>query len=180
MTTFLNQLPALIGVIVGVLGTLLTTRLNERAQWERALSVRWDARRLDAYSEFGRALKEVHLLAHRLTASSRPSSRAHPIDRAAGLELIAQADAQRTKAWEGVLLLGDADTVAAARDWRWAVLQLERGARGIADDDFDWTAAVRRADERRDRFYVAARASLTVGSGDVAQARWLVDRQMNS
>lgn len=110
------------GVIVGVLGTLLTARLNDRAQ----------------------------------------------------------ADAQRTKAWEAVLLLGDADTVAAAREWRWAVPQLERAARGVADDDFDRTAAVRRADEGRDRFCVAARAGLTVGSGDVAQARWLTDRQMNS
>ncbi|MEV5899416.1 hypothetical protein [Streptomyces sp. NPDC052127] len=180
MTAFLNQLPALMGVIVGVLGTLLTARLNDRAQWERTLSVRWDERRLDAYSEFGRTLKEVHLLAHRLTASSRPSSRAHSIDRATGLELLAQADAQRTKAWEAVLLLGDADTVAAAREWRWAVLQLEREARGVAGDDFDWVAAVRRADEGRDRFYVAARAGLTVGSGDVAQARWLIDRQLNA
>ncbi|MCI3272076.1 hypothetical protein [Streptomyces cylindrosporus] len=77
-------------------------------------------------------------------------------------------------------MLGDADTVAAAREWRWAVLQLERAARGVADDDFDWVAAVRRADEGRDRFYTAARAGLTVGSGDVAQARWLIDRQMNS
>jgi hypothetical protein len=92
---------------------------------------------------------------------------------------MAQADVQRTKAWEGVLLLGNADTVAAAREWRWAVLQLERAARGIAGDDFDWVVAVRRADEGRDRFYDAARASLTMGSGDVAQARWLTDRQMN-
>ncbi|MFJ5779556.1 hypothetical protein [Streptomyces sp. NPDC093094] len=180
MTAFLNQLPALMGVVVGVLGTLLTSRLNDKAQWTRTLSVRWDERRLDAYSEFGRALKEVHILAHRITAQSRPGSRAHAIDRSTGLELMAQADAQRTKAWEGVLLLGDADTVAAAREWRWSVQQLERAARGIAGDGFDWEAAVRRADEDRDRFYVAARAGLTVAGGDVAQARWLTDRQMNS
>ncbi|OEJ20986.1 hypothetical protein AR457_38755 [Streptomyces agglomeratus] len=179
MTTFLSQLPALIGVIVGAFGTLLTTRLNDRAQWTRALSVRWDERRLDAYSEYARALKEVHLLAHRITAPSRPSSRAHPIDRTTGLELLAEADAQRTKAWEGVLLLGDADTVAAAREWRWAVLQLERAARDLAEPDFDWVAAVRRADDGRDRFYTAARAGLTVGSDDVAQSRWLADRQLN-
>lgn len=180
MTVLLSQLPALIGVIVGVFGTLLTTRLNDRAQWARALAVRWDEQRLDAYSDYGRALKEVHLLAHRITAPSRPASRAHPIDRTTGLDLMAQADALRTKAWEGVLLLGDADTVAAAREWRWAVLQLERAARDLAGDDFDWVAAVRRADEGRDRFYTAARVSLTVGSGDVAQARWLIDRQLNS
>ncbi|MEV0442899.1 hypothetical protein AB0I84_27880 [Streptomyces spectabilis] len=180
MTAFLNQLPALLGVIVGVVGTLLTSRLNDKAQWTRTLSVRWDERRLDAYAEYGRTLNEVHLLAHRITAPSRPSSRAHPIDQTTGLELIAEADVQRTRAWEGVLLLGDADTVAAAREWRWAVLQLERAVLGLADDDFDWVAAVRRADEGRDRFYTAARASLTMDTDDVAQARWLMDRQMNS
>ncbi|MER6291183.1 hypothetical protein [Streptomyces sviceus] len=79
-----------------------------------------------------------------------------------------------------MLLLGDPDTVAAVREWRWAVLQLERAARGIADDDFDWVASVQRADEGRDRFCTAARGSLTVGGGGVAQARWLIDRQMNS
>ncbi|WP_307160886.1 hypothetical protein [Streptomyces rishiriensis] len=70
--------------------------------------------------------------------------------------------------------------MAAAREWRWAVLQLEREARGVAGDGFDWVAAVRRADEGRDRFYVAARVGLTVGSGDVAQARWLIARQLNA
>ncbi|WP_141747279.1 hypothetical protein [Streptomyces agglomeratus] len=69
--------------------------------------------------------------------------------------------------------------MAAAREWRWAVLQLERAARDLAEPDFDWVAAVRRADDGRDRFYTAARAGLTVGSDDVAQSRWLADRQLN-
>jgi hypothetical protein len=58
-----------------------------------------------------------------------------------------------------------------AREWRWAVLQLERAARGVAEDDSDWAAAVRRADEGRNHVYATARASLTVSSGDVAQGR---------
>lgn len=176
MAAFLNQLPALIGVVVGVLGTLLTARLNDRAQWARAQSVRWDERRLEAYSEFGRALKEVAMLAHRITATTRPRSRSLPIDRQRGLELLADADVQRSKSWEGVLLLGDRDTVRAAREWRWAVTQLDSFARGVAAPDFDWAGAVHHVDECRDRFYVAARASLTMGGDDVTQARWLVER----
>ncbi|MFJ6755092.1 MULTISPECIES: hypothetical protein [unclassified Streptomyces] len=177
MTTFLSQLPALIGVLIGTIGTLLTTRLNDRAQWDRALSARWDERRLDAYAECARTLKEVQLLATRVTAPSRPESRSLPIDRTTGLELLAQADAQHTKAWEAVLLMGDANTVAAAREWRMAVMSLGLAARGTAGEDFDWGATVQRADYRRDGFYEAARASLTIGPGNVAQARWLDARR---
>jgi hypothetical protein len=58
-----------------------------------------------------------------------------PIDRVTGLEMLAQADADRTKLWEAVLLLGDAATVAAAREWKMAVGQLELFARDPTDDD---------------------------------------------
>jgi hypothetical protein len=174
------QLPALVGVLIGTLGTILATQLRDRAQWRRGQSIRWDDRRLDAYAEYARALKEVHLLSTRLTAHSRPSSQSHPIDREAGLKLLAEADAERTKAWERVLLLGDAATVAAAREWRDVVLQLELSARGRARKGFEWIPAVRRADEGRDRFYEAARTSLAVDGGSVAQAPWLGQRQQNS
>ncbi len=90
---------------------------------------------------------------------------------------MAQADAQHTKAWEAVLLMGDANTVAAAREWRMAVMSLGLAARGTAGEDFDWGATVQRADYRRDGFYEAARASLTIGPGNVAQARWLDARR---
>jgi hypothetical protein len=176
----IGQLPTLIGVVVGTLGTILATQLSDRARWRRTQSVRWDNQRVDAYAEYARALKEVHLLATRLTAPSRPSSQAHPIDPDAGLELLAEADAERTKAWERVLLFGDAATVAAAREWRDAVLQLELSARGRSPGDFEWVPAVRRADEGRDRFYETARASLAVGGGAVAQAPWLGHRQESS
>lgn len=180
MDALIGQLPALIGVVVGTLGTILATQLSDRARWRRAQSVRWDDRRVDAYAEYARALKEVHLLATRLTAPSRPSSHAHAIDPDAGLVLLAAADAERTKAWERVLLLGDAATVAAAREWRHAVLQLELSARGRSPADFEWVPAVRRADQGRDRFYEAARASLAVGGGAVAQVPWLEQRQEGS
>lgn len=176
----IDQLPTLIGVVIGTLGTILATQLGDRARWRRTQSVRWDERRVDAYAEYARALKEVHLLATRLTAASRPSSHTHPIDPDAGLTLLAAADAERTKAWERVLLFGDAATVTAAREWRNAVLQLELFARGRSPADFEWIPAVQRADEGRDRFYEAARASLAVGGGTVAQAPWLAHRQDGS
>jgi hypothetical protein len=101
---------------------------------------------------------------------------ADPIDRDAGLETLTQAESQRTKAWENVLLLGDTATVAAARDWRNAVWQLELLARAPTDDGTSMKvlSAVRAANGARDRFYVAARESVKVSGGSVEQASWLL------
>ncbi len=176
--TLVAQLPVLIGVLVGTLGTILATTLTDRTRWRRTLSVRWDERRLDAYVEYGSAVKEIHALLFRITAEDRPGSLAHRIDRDAGLASLAEADAARTKAWEKVLMLGDPAAVAAARDWREAVRKLEFFALGVTTDWERWDGAVRDVDDARDRFYVAARASLTVGGGSVAQSPWLADGKL--
>jgi hypothetical protein len=176
---FLSQLPALLGVLVGTLGTILATYVTERARWSRAKSVRWDERRLDAYAEYARALKSVSLLAMRLYAATDPTWPSTPLDRETGLPLLVEAQAERSKAWERVLLLGDAATVDAAREWSDAVRALSSVVRR-PDSRLDWEAAVRDLDRCRDRFYEAARGGLTVGGGTVAQAAWLADRHDGS
>jgi hypothetical protein len=177
--TLVAQLPALIGVMVGTLATILATTLTDRTRWRRTLSIRWDERRLDAYVAYASAVKEIHALLFRITAADRPGSLAHRIDREAGLALLGDADAARTKAWEKVLMLGDAAAVGAARDWRETVRQLEFFALGVRTDWERWDSAVRDVDDARDRFYVAARASLTVGGGSVAQSPWLAEGKLS-
>ena len=141
--------------------------------------MRWDERRLDAYVEYAAAVKEIHALLFRLTAVHRPGSLAHPIDKEAGVALLAQAEATRTMTWEKVFMLGDAATVDAAREWRAAVRKLELFARGVVAEWEQWDAAVQQADDARDQFYVAARASLVVGGGNVAQSPWLASRKLS-
>jgi hypothetical protein len=170
MGTFLDQLPALLGVGVGTVGTILSTQLNDRAHWKRTRAVRWDERRLDAYAQFARALKEVHHVAMRLTA---PQLQLTAEQRNADLLLLGQAEVERTKNWEGMLLLGDTATVQAGREWRWTVGELVLAARGRSTSDFDRETSVRAANLGRDRFYEAARAGLNVTGGTVAQAAWL-------
>jgi hypothetical protein len=165
MANFLTQLPALIGVVVGALGTLLATSLAERSRWRREQSVRWDERRLDAYVAYAATIKEIHTIAFRLAAAHRPASAAPPMDRALGLETLAQANFRRTQALEAVRLLGDAEAVAAARDWQSAVRTVEILAQGQDINEAHWVQAVRVVDDARDRFYVVARASLAVGEG---------------
>ena len=104
------QLPALLGVLVGTIGTIVATSLADRSRWRRNQTVRWDERRLDAYVEFARALKEAHTIASRATGGY--------LDRDVALAELAEADFRHTLAWENVLLLGDAPTVTAARAWR--------------------------------------------------------------
>ncbi len=176
--SLVDQLPALIGVAVVTGGTIVATGLSDRARWRRGQSVRWDERRLDAYTEYARTVKEIHLLAFRIAAAGGlppgvPGASARPLDRDTGLDLLAQAGAARSKAWETVLLLGDAATVAAARRWRLAVRQLEHVAIGRAEPEVTWLAALKEADLARDGYYAAARDSLLVGGGSVAQVPWL-------
>ncbi|GIJ23046.1 hypothetical protein [Micromonospora lutea] len=162
-----TQLPALLGVLVGTIGTIVATSLADRSRWRRNQTVRWDERRLDAYAEFARALKEAHTIASRLSGGH--------LDRDAALAELAEADFRHTLAWENVLLLGDAPTVLAARAWRDTVWAVERLARdGQADDERP--TLLHRANEARDDFYRAARGGLGVGGGSVAQAELLASR----
>lgn len=175
--TFLSQLPTLIGVALGAIGALASTALTDRLRWRRSQLTRWDERRLDAYIAFAATLKEIHTIAYRLTSVHRPAGKAPPIDRDAGLALIAQANIQRTKDWETLLLLGSETTVAAGRRWRDAMSDVERLARADGWDLAVWRATIDEVDSARDEFYVAARQSLGVRGGSVAQLPFLREKR---
>ena len=177
MTNFLNQLPAILGVMVGALGTLLVTSFTDRARWRRDQAIRWDARRLDAYVALAATVKEIHALALRVSAPYRRYSQSRPIDREQALELLTEANARRTKAWEAVLLLGDEATVTVARAWQDAVGAEEYLCSGGSIDETEWQSAVEAVDQARDRFYLAARESLNVHGGSVAQSPFLHARK---
>ncbi|MER7418349.1 hypothetical protein ABT346_16460 [Micromonospora peucetia] len=172
MGSIVAQLPVLIGVLIGTIGTIVATSVADRTRWKRNQSVRWDDRRLDAYVEFGRVVKEIQAVAVRMLTSERPHSRGHHMDREEGLARLAEADIRHALAWESILLLGDASTVTAARDWRDAVWGVERVARGLSQAD-DHDDLLHRANEARDLFYLAARGGLGVRGGSVAQATML-------
>jgi hypothetical protein len=173
MGDFLNQLPAIFGVIVGALGTMLVTSYTDRARWRRDQAVRWDTRRLDAYVAYAATVKEIHALALRISAPYRHYSKSRPIDREQGVELLDEADARRTKAWEAMLLLGDENTVTAARAWQNAVRTERELCSGDSIDELEWQSAVEAVDQARDRFYLAARENLGVHGGSVEQSPFL-------
>lgn len=66
--SFREQLPALIGAVIGAAATYAVTSAAERSRWRREQSVRWDDRRALAYSEYGFAIKKVIAIAVRISA----------------------------------------------------------------------------------------------------------------
>jgi hypothetical protein len=169
VANFLQQVPTLAGVVLGALATILATTFAERSQWKRNQAVRWDVKRLEAYAQYAETIKHLQVLALRMSASSRPGARSQPLDQAVGQELISEGEAARARAWEAVLLLGDAETVAAARQWRTAVLRMEHRARDLLEEAADWDALIQDADRARDHFYLMARHSLGVSGGPAHQ-----------
>ena len=162
MVQFLQQLPALAGVVVGALASYLATSAAERARWRRSQSVRWDERRVDAYADFSHALKRCLMLSQRIAASSGYASAAQPIEPAVGLDLLAKAEEGRASQWERVLLLGDAATIEAAREWLVEGWRMEWFARGLLTGEAGWLDACESGKACRQRFYDAARRDLGI------------------
>jgi hypothetical protein len=65
MASLAEQLPALIGVLLGAGATFGATFATDRARWHREQSVRWDVKRADEYAF---AVKRVISLAVRIAA----------------------------------------------------------------------------------------------------------------
>ena len=141
MDNFLNQLPALLGVIVGAAASYLATSAGDKTRWMRSQRVRWEDKRVQVYADYGHAVKRVYELSKRLAASRGLPTNAGPLPLDSGLEDLTQAGIERSEMWERLLLVGDPDAVAAARTWHHILWQLEAFAlfTGIGSNA-DWFA----------------------------------------
>jgi hypothetical protein len=107
-TPLAQQLPVLIGVAIGSVATYVTTSLGDRTRWRRGRDERWDAARMQAYSEFGNAVKEVFHLATRIAKGRGMPYSAEPLNPdMEAISALNDAESKRARAWESVLLLGD-------------------------------------------------------------------------
>lgn len=59
MHAVLQQVPALIGVLVGAFTSYVVAAAGESARWRRTQSVRWDETRLRTYLEYSSAVKPM-------------------------------------------------------------------------------------------------------------------------
>lgn len=154
----------LIAVVVGAVTSYVAAIATERARWKRADHVWLNEQRIDAYTEFAHALRRQLVLATRVAAERgfHIRGQTHPIDVKDGLVALADAEEQRGLAYHRVMLVGDAATVTAARDWQIEVWRVEHFARGLRDDHDDWQQTVAELGSRGRAFYEAARLDLGV------------------
>ena len=171
MHALLQQLPALVGVVIGALASYLAGAAAERARWRRERAARWDANRMEAYASYALTVKKLFLIANRICAGRDLGSSAQPLPVDEGLEKLAQAEIDRAAAWEQVLLIGDPATIAAARNWHECAWELEAFARGIKTGKQGWAAAAVAANDARAEFYRNARSDLSIAGVPPPQDR---------
>jgi hypothetical protein len=164
MQPFLQQLPALLGVVVGAFATYAATASAERARWRRSQAVRWDSLRLAAYAEYAHAVKKVTSIAVRVATHSGIHHDLGALPPEDGLPALAAAEEERTIKWESVLLLGTDRTLVAARAWHESATRLQRIASGMPTD-MTWAQAIAAVSKARRGFYEAAKADVGIAVG---------------
>ncbi|GAA0918817.1 hypothetical protein [Virgisporangium aurantiacum] len=162
MTGSLDQISPLIGVVVGALLSFTATSLGERTRWRRSQQTRWDSDRLEAYAAYGEAVKRYIFIITRIAAGRGLPSGSLAIDPVVGLQELELAASERSHKWETMLLLGDADTIAAARQWQQSAWRLDPFALGCNSSPDEWSRALAATGTARDEFYVAARRGLGI------------------
>ncbi|MFD5101638.1 hypothetical protein [Streptomyces albidochromogenes] len=167
-----NQLPALIGVVVGALGSYAVATLTERSRWRRARAERWDEKRFHTYASYATTLKDQLRVAQRIAAARGFADVTDPLDPAEGLAQLAEAESRRAAEWESVLLVGDAESIGAARAWHEAVWNVELYARGLRDGAAGWADAVKQVSHARDTFYACARRDLGIAGPPPPSGNW--------
>jgi hypothetical protein len=71
MESFVQQLPTLIGVGIGLAAPYLIAIATERSRWRRGETGFWTERRLQAYAEYAQAVKEYAYVAIRTVELER-------------------------------------------------------------------------------------------------------------
>lgn len=179
MSPIVQQLPALLGVLLGALAAYAATAMAERSRWRRNQASRHEDRRLKVYGEYALTVKRELSAILRVAAGRGLPGSSDTVPLEEGRRLVLEAKDERTAAWESVLLVGSDAAVVAGRAWHGAVGRMYRVASGL-DDSRRWDAAVRATSAARREFYAVVR--IDVGnepSADPAIYEWQVIRLLD-
>lgn len=172
MSAFLQQLPALIGVVIGALGSYWAVVRGDRVRFGREREARWEERRLAVYTDYARALKTSVTLTYRVAASLGNDPHPHPLTPEEAAPLVAEATVARDPYGEALLLLGDPEVVAKAREWVTTLLEMEAFLRERTENPRAWQSLLERQRTGREGYYAAVRNDLALPPGH--SARWPV------
>ncbi|MFE7778516.1 hypothetical protein ACFU5O_32485 [Streptomyces sp. NPDC057445] len=170
--TLWEQVPALSGVVIGALGSFAVASLTERSRWRRARAERWDEEKFHTYARYANTLKAQIRIAQRIGAARGFANVQDPLEPNDGMAQLAEAESRRAAEWESVLLVGDAQTIGAARAWHEAVWNVELYARGLKGDPAGWAQAEQRMSRARDEFYTCARRDLGMAGPPPPSGNW--------
>ncbi|MDT5028714.1 MAG: hypothetical protein QOE61_5140, partial [Micromonosporaceae bacterium] len=156
MNQFFEQVPTLLGVVVGALASYFVAAATERRRWRRAFEVRWDERRVIAYADYGSAVKAMFDCILRL----RDENQRPMIDRNKLTDELRAAGRERAAKWETVLLLGTRAAIEAGRSWHQTIWTLQDFVFDLRSGDDEWEDSLRASATARSDFYLAARKDL--------------------
>ncbi|TLS44121.1 hypothetical protein FE633_21465 [Streptomyces montanus] len=173
MSAFMQQLPALIGVIIGALGSYLAIVRGDRARFQREQAVRREERRLAVYSDYARVLKKTVTLTYRIAAHLGNDPHPHPLAPEDADPQLAEALDARDPVGEALLMFGAPEVVERAREWVVVVIEMERFLGEQTRDPEAWSALLARQRTARERYYAAVRSDLALPPGHPGQ--WILD-----
>ncbi|MFJ6835914.1 hypothetical protein [Streptomyces sp. NPDC091209] len=168
MSAFIQQLPALIGVVIGALGSYLAIVRGDRARFGRERTARWEERRLAVYSDYARCLKRTITLTYRVAAHLGSDPHPHPLPPEDAAPLLAAALDARDPAWEALLMLGTPEVVEKAREWAVLAMRMENFPNEPVRGQDAWQDLLEQQRATRDAYYTAVRDDLALPPGHSA------------
>ncbi|MFJ3723778.1 hypothetical protein ACIPYQ_14550 [Streptomyces sp. NPDC090045] len=171
MSAFIQQLPALIGVVIGALGSYFATTRGDQARFRREQAAQWDERRLTAYADYARSLKKSVTLAYRIAAHLGNDPHPHPMSPEEAAPQLADATDARDPAGEALLMLGTPDVVEKARAWVVVVMEMEAFLRDRTHSPEAWSTLLKRQRAAREGYYTAVRRDLALPPGHSGEWR---------
>ncbi|MGW3953605.1 hypothetical protein ACWEKM_22430 [Streptomyces sp. NPDC004752] len=174
MSAFLQQLPALVGVMIGALGSYLAVVRSDRARFRREQAARWEERRFAVYADYARTVKQSVTLTYRLAAHFGNDPHPHPLTPQEAEPLLTEASAARDPSGEALLLLGSPAVVEQARAWVVVAMAMERFVRDGRCDAAAWQVLLERQRAGREGYYAAVREDLALPPGH--SAAWPLPR----
>lgn len=163
--SFAQGLFALLAVALGAACSLIATQLGDRSRWRRDQLVRWDDRRLSAYTEYAAAVKLAIIRSRSILGHRGLSPTLTPLAPEEGIPLLAVDENSRTAKLEALMLLATADTIRAAREWHGIAWRFHHWATGsVATTPDEIEAAYAAAQVARERYYAAVRRELGIAT----------------
>ncbi|MEU6253742.1 hypothetical protein [Streptomyces sp. NPDC047043] len=170
MSAFIQQLPALIGVVIGALGSYLAVVRGDRARFRREQAARWEERRLAVYGDYARSVKATVTVTYRVAAEHGNDPHPDPLALDEARPLLAEATTGRDPSGEALIMLGSPAVVDMARAWVMTAMEMERFVREGTRDPEAWQALLERQRVGREGYYTAVREDLGLPPGH--SARW--------